>query len=267
MVMKPAIVLFAALAAPLVALADDADKISDNSFLIEEAYNQEAGVVQHISTFMYVKKTDTWGYSFTEEWPFHDQTHQLSYTIPVLDVPGSKTGFGDVALNYRYQAVSAGRVAFSPRLSLLVPTGDYKKSHGAGTVGYQVNLPLSVELSDQVVTHWNLGATLTPDAREPGGSRANTTAYNYGASVIYLATPRFNLMLEAAGAHLQAVQPGGGKSGSESLIINPGGRYAFNFASGLQIVAGLAVPMEVRATPHTKGIYLYLSFEHPFGDH
>jgi hypothetical protein len=255
------------LAIPVVAAAEEPAPIADNSFLIEEAYNQEAGVVQHISTFMYVKKTDTWAFSFTEEWPFHDETHQLSYTIPLLDVPGANAGLGDVALNYRYQAVATSQVAFSPRLSLLTPTGDYKKGRGAGTVGYQGNLPLSVVLSDKLVTHWNLGATFTPDAREPGGSRANTTAYNYGASLIYLATPRFNLMLEAAGAHLQAVLPGGARSGSDSLIINPGARGAFNFESGLQIVAGLAVPIEVRAEQHTTGVFLYLSFEHPFGEH
>lgn len=31
--------------------AEGAGKIQDNSFLIEEAYNQEDGVVQHISAF------------------------------------------------------------------------------------------------------------------------------------------------------------------------------------------------------------------------
>lgn len=253
------------LALPLAARAEDAGPIADNSFLIEEAYNQEAGVVQHISTFMYVKKADSWIYTFTQEWPFRDQTHQLSYTVPLLDVPGSQAGFGDLALNYRYQAVASERVAFSPRLSLLLPTGDYKKSRGAGATGFQVNLPVSAMLTDQIVTHWNLGATYTPNAREPGGSRADTRSYNYGASVIYLASDTFNLMLEAAGAHLQFAEPGGGTSRVDSLIINPGARFAFNFPSHLQIVGGLALPFEVRSTPHTRGIFLYLSFEHPFG--
>jgi hypothetical protein len=214
---------------------------------------------------MYVKKADSWIYTFTQEWPFHDQTNQLSYTIPLLDVPGGQAGFGDLALNYRYQAVANERLAFSPRLSLLLPTGDYKKSRGAGATGFQLNLPLSATLSEQVVTHWNLGATYTPNAREPGGSRADTRSYNYGASIIYLASNTFNLMLEAAGAHLQFADAAGGKSRVDSLIINPGARFAFNFPSHLQIVAGLAVPFEVRAAPHTRGIFLYLSFEHPFG--
>lgn len=43
-------------------------KIQDNSFLIEEAYNQERGVVQHIQTFQ-IMKDDSWIYTFTQEWP------------------------------------------------------------------------------------------------------------------------------------------------------------------------------------------------------
>ena len=36
--------------------------ISDNSFLIEEAYNQEPGVVQHISAFQLFRGADSWAY-------------------------------------------------------------------------------------------------------------------------------------------------------------------------------------------------------------
>ena len=43
-------------------------QIQDHSFLLEEAYNQERGVVQHISTFAFASGQD-WGYSFTQEWP------------------------------------------------------------------------------------------------------------------------------------------------------------------------------------------------------
>ena len=57
--------------------------IVDNSFLIEEAYNQERGVVQHISTFSRAVGTTNWVYAFTQEWPVRGQRHQLSYTIPV----------------------------------------------------------------------------------------------------------------------------------------------------------------------------------------
>lgn len=49
--------------------SEEAKKIQDNSFLIEEAYNQEPGVVQHIQLFQYLKKSKEWLYTFTQEWP------------------------------------------------------------------------------------------------------------------------------------------------------------------------------------------------------
>src|SRR5665647_1793367 len=79
----------------------DFERIEDNSFLIEEAYNQDPGVIQHISAFQYMKDK-TWLYTFTDEWPVPGRRHQLSTTIPVFN--NGATGFGDIALNYRYQA-------------------------------------------------------------------------------------------------------------------------------------------------------------------
>ena len=55
--------------------------IQDNSFLMEEAYNQEEGVVQHINTFQRMRGGD-WVATFTQEYPVPRQAHQLSYTIP-----------------------------------------------------------------------------------------------------------------------------------------------------------------------------------------
>jgi hypothetical protein len=255
-----------ALAVPLHASADGAKKIQDNSFLVEEAYNQEAGVVQHIQTFMYLKQSKEWAYSFTQEWPFHDETHQLSYTIPILrnGDPILSTGIGDIALNYRYQAIAKERIAFSPRVSIIAPTGDYKKGHGAGATGLQVNLPLSVELSDSWVTHWNLGGTLTPNSKEAGGARADTVGSSYGASLIWLASPNFNVMLEAAGTNSQVVQADGSKAREKTLFINPGFRYAVNFDSGLQVVSGLARPIGRGSSSGSRGVFAYLSLEHPF---
>lgn len=74
---------FGLLIAP--ALAEEADKrpaagIQDNSFLIEEAYNQEAGVVQHINNLR--RQGRDWSYTFIQEWPIGSQTHQFSYNIP-----------------------------------------------------------------------------------------------------------------------------------------------------------------------------------------
>ncbi len=43
--------------------------IQDNSFLVEEAYNQNFGVVQHISSFTRFFDSKDWNYTFTQEWP------------------------------------------------------------------------------------------------------------------------------------------------------------------------------------------------------
>ena len=214
--------------------------ISDNSFLIEEAYNQEPGVVQHISAWRRELRTAAWTFTFTQEWPVGTQTHQLSYTIPVQRTESpSTTGLGDAALNYRYQVRRAdARVAIAPRLSMLVPTGNSAHGLGSGHVGAQLNVPVSVILAPALVSHWNAGATFVPQV----------TTYNLGASVIWLARPTFNVMVEATWVD---------QGGAHDFVVNPGVRWAHNFTSGLQIVPGLAFP-------DGKSAFLYLSFEHRF---
>ncbi len=257
--------LLFSLSVPL--LAQEPARISDNSFLIEEAYNQESGVVQHINTFARSKGGD-WSYSFTQEWPFRGQRHQLSYSVPLerIQAPtGSNTKLGDIALNYRLQAVSQpDGLAFSPRLSLLLPSGDERTGHGSGGLGLQLNLPLSVPLSSRLVTHYNAGVTLVPRAHDAAGDRAGTTGFNLGASAILLVSPLFNIMLEAVWLSEQAVQGADLTGRSESAFLNPGIRYAINTRGGLQIVPGLAYPIGVGPSEGESGIYLYLSFEHAF---
>ena len=122
---------FVAAAAPLLAQQDDAPgPIADNSFLMEEAFNQERGVVQHISTFARPDGGGAWAYSFTQEWPFHGMRNQLSYTVPVQHDEPEGTGVGDIGLNYRYQLVGLddGSIYVAPRVTLLLPTGEERRS-------------------------------------------------------------------------------------------------------------------------------------------
>jgi hypothetical protein len=238
----------------------DFERIEDNSFLIEEAYNQEPGVIQHISSFQYMKDK-TWMYVFTDEWPVPGQKHQLSATIPVLR--SGATGLGDVEINYRYQAIYTKRLAFSPRISLVLPSGNYKKGLGAGVPGYQVSLPFSYLLSKKIVTHYNLGATFTPETKNMDGSESNQAVYNYGLSIIYLIDKHFNFMFEVVGNTAISKSINENRQISHSLLINPGFRYAINFKSGLQIVPGIAAPIGIGSSKGKSGIFIYLSFEHP----
>ena len=243
--------------------------IQDNSFLVEEAYNQEFGVVQHISSFTRFWDSKDWVYTFTQEWPAPGLRHQLSYTVPAQHAgafPASGAGFGDVLLNYRYQLVGNGdtKTAFAPRASLILPTGDSRVGRSAGGWGVQTNLPLSLVVTPRLVTHWNAGATFVPNASDSAGDRAFSAGYNFGQSFIWLARPRFNVMLETVYSASQAVTAPDTTQWNRSLFISPGVRWAYNFKSGLQIVPGIGVPIGVGPSAGEKGLLLYLSFEHPF---
>ena len=240
--------------------------ISDNSFLIEEAYNQEAGIVQHISTFLRQDGGSSWAYSFTQEWPFLGSVHQLSYTIPVLSDSGNGTGLGDILLNYRYQLVANGDdgLHVAPRLSAVLPSGDERRSRGRGGLGIQTNLPLSIRPRSWLALHANAGLTWTPDAKNQDGETATTLDTNLGGSAIWLLRRNFNLMLELLWLRNQGVV-GPGRHGTADLVfLNPGVRWAFNFASGLQIVPGVAYTLGLTDAAGTNVLFLYLSFEHPF---
>jgi hypothetical protein len=236
--------------------------IADNSFLMEEAYNQEPGVIQHISSFARFGEGE-WAYSFTEEWPAPTQKHQLSLTLPVL-AAGEHTGFGDALVNYRFQALdgSRGGVAFSPRLSVVLSTGDEARGLGSGGTGLQVNLPVSVSRGGPFVFHSNLGATWIPDARGLDGAMATIRGFNAGLSVIWVARPAFHPLVEMVWTRAgRVVGPERSESG-DALYVSPGLRWAHNFKNGLQIVPGIAVPIGIGPSSGDTGVLLYLSFEH-----
>jgi hypothetical protein len=245
-------------------------QIQDNSFLVEEAYNQERGVVQHISTFSRMWNSKAWSYTFTQEWPVPGNwRHQLSYTLAGMhsgNNPRSGAGLGDTVLNYRYQILGTGesRVAFAPRFSVQLPTGSVGAGRSAGAAGVQTNLPVSVVLNRRVVTHWNIGATFIPHAQNTSHLRASSAGYNLDQSVIFIVHPRLNLMLETCANTFQSVVVAGKTEWSRTDYVSPGVRWAFNLKSGLQIVPGVAMPTGFGPSAGERGVFLYLSFEHPF---
>jgi hypothetical protein len=227
-------------------------------------------VVQHISTFSRMWNSKDWSYSFTQEWPgLRNWRHQFSYTLVAMHsggFTGSGAGLGDTILNYRYQVLGDGetKIAFAPRISLMVPTGSVPNGRGAGALGIQTNLPWSVVLHRRLVSHTNVGSTYIPHAQNADHARASSAGYNFGQSFIFLLSPRINILVESCASTYQSVTDPGQTTWSRTQYISPGVRWAFNFKNGLQVVPGLGVPIGVGTSAGERGVFLYLSFEHPF---
>jgi hypothetical protein len=242
--------------------------IQDNSYLVEEAYNQEAGVVQHIQTLQ--RQRDGWQYVSVQEWPLGSQDHQISYAVPYSwirnDMGQRVHGLGDVFLNYRPQiwTETDTRPAFAPRFSLILPSGSKTKGLGDGSVGFQFNAPFSKIVSERVTLHANAGFThlFDVDGHHP-------TSYRLGGSAIYAVNRDFNLMLETVGEWEQSVNADRLLEREFTYTISPGFRYAMNYPqlADLQVVLGAAAPISFTHGKSTDyGVIFYLSFEHNFID-
>lgn len=240
-------------------------EIVDNSFLVEEAFNQEAGIVQNIFAFVRSNGGD-WTGSFTQEWPVPKITHQLSYTLNFSQVDRNDA-FDDLLLNYRYQAMEEGpgRPAFSPRLSLVVPTGNSDRGHGSGVAGLQVNLPFSKQVG-YVYLHWNAGVTYLPGVKTGVASEKVTlTSPQVAGSMIWRVRPMVNAMLEAVALSAQSIEPLGGRRRATVLTLSPGVRFGWNFGEK-QVVGGFAVPVTWNRSENDSNVALiaYFSYELPF---
>jgi len=240
------LIMLAALLAAAPARAQRPDpsrgwEILDNSFLVEESFNQERGVFQNIFTWA-LDRDGSWAASFTQEWPVPSVSHQLSYTLAVADT-GSATGFGDLLINYRYQlrAETAGGPALSPRFSVILPTGRGDRGLGDDVVGVQVNMPASKQFGDFYL-HANAGFTWLPDVQ--------STPHVAGSS-IWRVAPMLNLMLEAFVAL------------DEFATISPGFRRGWNLGDH-QLVVGAAVPFTRRDGDVNAALLTYFSYELPF---
>jgi len=241
--------------APPTAPAVEPFQILDNSFLVEEAFNQEKGIVQNIVNF--ARQDGEWILSFTQEWPAPSVRHQFSYTMSADSVT-RRADFGDVYLNYRYQLLEEGpgRPAFAPRVSVIVPSGS--QSDGAGEGGLQFNAPFSKQRGD-VYFHWGGGLTWLPR-----GERPDLPSPFLAGSTIYRLRPMLNLMLESVFQRLaDEVEPGRVESTS-AFTISPGVRGGWTVAPDTQIILGLAVPVTRSTGKTSTGVFCYFSYELPF---
>jgi DtxR family Mn-dependent transcriptional regulator len=237
-------------------------EILDNSFLVEEAFNQEAGIFQNIFG---VRAADGegWEAAFTQEWPVFSQTHQFSYTVGALGAEGA-TGMADLMINYRWQAAleSGPWPAFSPRVSLILATGDADQGFGNGGPGWQVNLPFSKQFGHAYL-HWNAGFTHIPSAdASTGESEHNLLSPHLALSGIYRLRPMFNLMMESVVEFEQFVE-GDQKRRETTVTLSPGFRTGWNVGD-TQTIVGFAVPVAISGDNSSAGVLGYFSYELPF---
>lgn len=241
--------------------------IEDNSYFIEEAFNQEDGVIQHIFNAYYDKSKKDFVSTFTQEWPAPSQDHQLSFTIPYLSLNGGANGIGDILLNYRYQLWNGNNWGWmSPRLSFIIPTGSSSKGLGDNVIGLQVNIPLSKRWTNEFVSHFNAGTTVLPNKKEVFGTteyKKTLSSYFIGASGIFLLHENFNVMLEALYNYDSEINSSGNISRAGAAIVCPGIRYAINIGN-LQIVPGFAFPIQFTSSSTSLQLFGYISFEHPY---
>src|SRR6267142_3110369 len=135
----------------------------DNSFLIDEAFTQEKGVLQHRSTF-YLDNLHggNFVYSFSQEIPITHLRHQINYTIyyNVLNANAGGSGFGDLDIGYRFMALGKKDWAMVvPGFTLILPTGNATYGNGSGGVGGRLSVAVTKRLSNRLVTHYNAGYT------------------------------------------------------------------------------------------------------------
>jgi Putative MetA-pathway of phenol degradation len=248
--------------------------IEDNSFLIEEAYNQEPGVVQHIFQSVYSSgpRQRGWAFAFTQEWPIYGQDHQFSYTVlgyHLINEGERQYGVGDTFLNYRYQALEEGpgKPAFAPRFSLIIPTGNRDKGTGNGVVGYQWSLPFSKKVAPRLALHANFGVTYLPHVQSPMNDgqlspKRSLVSSWVGGSAIYALLPRLHLMLEWLGYIQDNINGSGRAVRTFNPLLSPGFRAAVVNEEDLQIVAGVGVPIGLNRQANNLAGFFYFSVEH-----
>ena len=243
----------AATAAATPAAAQDAP-IQDNSFLIQEAYNQPAGVVQHILTAERHDNGETL-FVFGQEWPLSGVRHQLGFAVPLFcpcGEPGRSVGMGDLEVGYRYQAAGAdgGAVHVAPELAFSLPTGSSRLGRGSSVLGFGATLPVSVTVAPTLVAHVNAGVSHLPGTEDAAGTRVSRTSWLLGGSLVWLARQNLNLLVEGVGD-------------SDVFTLSPGVRGAIE-TGGVQIVPGVAMPVAFADGESDTGWLFYLSVEHRF---
>ena len=173
-------------------------KIADNSFLVEEAFNQERG---HLPEHLRRAR----GRAATGRRPSRrngrsSRRRTSSRTRVAVSRWRTTFGFGDMLLNYRYQALEEGpgRPAFSPRVSL--DPADRERRNGLGDGSRPAGQPAVQQAARRRLLA--LERRASPGCRAPrrgpagDDDRADLLSPFLAGSAIYALRPMFHLMLE-----------------------------------------------------------------------
>jgi hypothetical protein len=272
--------------------------IRDNAFLVEEASNQEPGVVQHIFNWVHSWDRTPGGhtrdlvFAYTMELPLGSQTHQFSFVTQLLssfekplDGPADhQGGVGDTFLNYRYQLLADDAFLWcAPRFSLIVPTGDDRFGLGTGQLGYQFNLPVS-KYGEDFDFHFNAGLTFTPNVSaalpalprppvpgepaEPSAPRFSPRhdlhGYNLGGSIFWKPKTNLHFFCEFLALWSDEINDSGFRESNSQVFANPGVRYAICQLEDVEWVVGVSVPVGLTRDTPDIGVFFYMSVEHTF---
>ena len=238
--------------------------ISDNSFLIEEAYNQEAGVVQHIFNYRRDREGD-WLATFTQEWPLGGQP--ISSATRCRSVTGGvgRAAIGDFAINYRRQLLGRDDepVWFSPRLSVVLPIG--KRAEGYGRRRARAAAEPSAERALEQRARHALERRRVDHARGNAlGRRGTIRSVSARRERDLARRADLNLMLETRVGPHRGARRRGARIAQDHFVLLPGLRGAINLRAISRSCPGFGVPIGLGPSHGERDLFLYLSFEHPF---
>jgi hypothetical protein len=230
--------------------------IEDNSFLLEEAFNQTPGVIQ-CTAINHIKRGVA-ELNFECEMPMKGELHQLSVSVPAK-VFQSTVGLEDIMISYRPLVFGRHRwVMATPRLSVILPSGKASRGFGNGLWGIECNVALTKQLSRRLISHVNLRSSsfLKNLMHE---SQQNRFHYqSAGTSLIFAAAKGFDLMAEVTTSN---EGPGFSRASSWNFIGNPGFRFCLKINEFL-VVPGISTPLALLSgRPTLSQVLFYISIE------
>jgi len=249
----------------------------DNSFLFDEAINQEKGIMQYVSN-LYFDNVNGGNllYSFTQEIPVGGEQHQLNYSLLYhLDraTPSGQrsSGFGDISVGYHYKLTGKrDKVMVIPGITVIIPTGNSQEGRGIGGAGAQATVTFTKRLSHRLVTHYNIGYTFISQADRYTYSNTDSPVLAYernlhyaglGAGATWYVSRKKVLFAELISNFVTDINQDGSLRHRNISTINPGFRFCID-ANNVQIVPGVSSPIILTDGAFSRmGIFFYLSIE------